>query len=163
VRLTYGAVIPLPPEPAFAFVTDPLNWPSFFSSMRGARKDADWGSVGGRAQMRTVVLGRTVTSDLEMTAWDPPHEFGYVSRQASAPALTNHRVLEPVPGGTRLSGTTEVTLRPGLPGLADGVRSASKRQRSRRSQELRPLRAVRRHATRRLGAPQVRSRSKWQS
>jgi glyoxylase-like metal-dependent hydrolase (beta-lactamase superfamily II) len=128
VRLTYGAVIPLPPEQAFAFVTDPLNWPSFFSSMRGARKDADWGSVGGRAQMRTVVLGRTVASDLEMTVWDPPHEFGYVSRQASAPALTNHRVLEPVPGGTRLSGTTEVTLRPGLPGLVDGVQERALRR-----------------------------------
>jgi hypothetical protein len=45
------------------------------------------------------------------------------------PALTNHRVLEPVPGGTRLSGTTEVTLRPGLPGLVDRVQERALRRR----------------------------------
>ncbi|MDF2746298.1 MAG: hypothetical protein K0S98_582, partial [Propionibacteriaceae bacterium] len=27
MRISYGAVLPLPPEEAFAFVADPVNWP----------------------------------------------------------------------------------------------------------------------------------------
>jgi hypothetical protein len=122
IRIAYGAVIPLPPDEAFAFVSDPLSWPSFFASMRDSRRSDDWGSVGGRAEMSNVVLGRTITSELEVTVWNPPHEFRYTSRQAGAPPLDNRRVFEPDPAGTRLSGTTETVPRGGLPGLLDRVR-----------------------------------------
>jgi hypothetical protein len=128
MRLSYGAVIPLPPEEAFAFVSDPLNWPSFFSSLRDSSRDADWGGVGSRGQMSNVVLGRTITSEIEVTAWNPPHEFRYVSRQPGTPPLDNRRVLEPVPDGTRLTGTTEVTPRPGLAGLVDRARMLAVRR-----------------------------------
>jgi len=122
MHIAYGAVVPLPPDEAFAFVSDPLNWPSFFSSVRDSSRDDDWGSVGGRGHMSNVVLGRTIPSEIELTVWNPPHEFRYTSRQSGAPPLDNRRVFEPAPGGTRLSGTTEVTPRPGLPGLLDRVR-----------------------------------------
>jgi glyoxylase-like metal-dependent hydrolase (beta-lactamase superfamily II) len=121
VRITYEAVIPLPPQEAFAFLTEPRNWPSFVSSMRSTSKEAGWEGIGGRAEMANTFMGRRVTSELEMTAWDPPREFGYVSRQPGAPSLHNRRVLDPVPGGTRLRGTTEAVLRSGLPGLLDRV------------------------------------------
>ncbi len=128
VRFTYGAVIPLPPEQAFAFLTDPLNWPSFFSSVRAASKDAGWEGIGGRAHLTTAFLGRTFTSEMVMALWEPPRELGYVSRQPGAPTLNNHRVLEPVPGGTRLQGTTEMTLRPGLPGVLDRIHERALRR-----------------------------------
>lgn len=128
VRITYGAVIPLPAEQAFAFLANPASWPSFFSAMRASTADADWGSVGGRARMTNVVLGRTLTSEMEMAVWDPPREFGYVSRQHGAPALINRRVLEPVGGGTRVHGTTEMTLRRGMPGLLDRVQERALRR-----------------------------------
>lgn len=122
VQLSYGAVVPLPPDQAYAFVADPLSWPSFVSSLRDTTRDDHWGGVGSRGQMTNVVLGRPITSEIEVTVWDPPHEFRYFSRQPGTPPLDNRRVFEPVPEGTRLRGTTEVTPRPGLAGLVDRAR-----------------------------------------
>ncbi len=128
VRLTYEAVVSLPQQEAFAFVADPRHWPSFLPGMRASSKDEGWEGVGGRARMTNTFLGRSVTSELEMTVWDPPREFAYISRQPGAPPLRNHRAFEPVPGGTRLRGTTEAALRPGLPGLLDRVQEQALRR-----------------------------------
>ena len=121
VHIVYGAVVPLPPDEAYAFVSDPLNWPSFIASLRDSSRNEEWG-VGGRGQMTNVVLGRTITSDIEVTVWNPPHEFRYLTRQPGTPPLDNRRTFEPAPEGTRLTGTTDVTPRPGLPGLIDRAR-----------------------------------------
>ena len=82
----------------------------------------DVASGAGRATMTNVIAGRTFTSELEMTVWDPPREFRYLARQPGAPALDNRRVFEPAPSGTRMRGTTEGALRAGVQGLADRVR-----------------------------------------
>lgn len=122
MKISYGAVVPLPPDEAFAFVSEPTSWPTFFESMRSAERGDDWGAVGGHARMTNAFLGRQITTDLELTAWDPPREFRYQGTQSEGPALDNRRVFEPVPGGTRLSGTTETEIRPGLAGLVDRVK-----------------------------------------
>ena len=44
MKITYGAVLPLPIEAAFAFVADPVNWPLFFPGVREVTKDDDWGA-----------------------------------------------------------------------------------------------------------------------
>ena len=119
IVLSYGALLPIPPSDAFAFVADPPNWPMFFDGIRSSRKDDDWDAIGGHAHMTTAFLGRNVESDLEITAWDPPREFRYVARQAGGPDLDNRRLFEPVPGGTRLHGTTEVLPRGGAFSLVD--------------------------------------------
>ena len=118
-RISYGAIIPLPPAEAFAFVSDPRNWHLFFDSLRSAEADADWGTVGGHARMTNAMLGRTITSELELTVWDPPREFRYTARQPGRPDLDNRRVFVPLPGGTRMQGTTESRSRGGLAGLTD--------------------------------------------
>ncbi len=127
IRISYGAVVPLPPDAAFAFVSDPLNWPSFFSSLRDSSRSEHWGA-GGRGQMSNVVLGRTITSEIEVMVWNPPHEFRYLSRQPGTPPLDNRRLFEPAQDGTRLSGTTEVTPRAGLPGMLDRARALALRR-----------------------------------
>jgi hypothetical protein len=38
MRISYGAVLPLPPEEAFAFVADPVNWPLFVPSVRSCTR-----------------------------------------------------------------------------------------------------------------------------
>jgi hypothetical protein len=119
VHLRYGAELPVPPAEAFAFVSDPRNWPTFIDSLQSARPDDDWARVGGHGQMTTTFLGRTVESTLELTVWDPPREFRYISRQPAGPDLDNRRVFEPTPGGTRLRGTTEAVPRPGLARVTD--------------------------------------------
>lgn len=121
LRIEYGAELPVPPAQAFAFVSDPRNWPRFIASLVTAAGGDDWGRVGGHGQMTTRFLGRTVESTMELTTWDPPREFRYLSRQPGAPDLDNRRTFEPTPNrnGTRLSGTTLVVPRSGVAGLAD--------------------------------------------
>jgi hypothetical protein len=120
MRISYGAVLPLPPEEAFAFVADPLNWPLFVPSVRSVHKDDDWGQVGGHAHLTSVVFGRSVTMDLALTEWDPPRSFRYtVSRGGEPGNDDSRRTFEPVLGGTRLTGSTEIPARPGLAGLLD--------------------------------------------
>lgn len=127
-RLRYGAFVPLGQEDAFAFVSDPRNWPQFFDGMRSAEAGADWGTVGGHARMTNAMLGRSIESELELTVWDPPREFRYVARQPGRPELDNRRVFVPLPDGTRLVGTTDARMRGGVTGLTDqAVRLALQR------------------------------------
>jgi glyoxylase-like metal-dependent hydrolase (beta-lactamase superfamily II) len=119
--IEYGAVLPLEPDEAFAFVADPENWTSFFDVVRRAEVDPDWGQVGGHARMDLRFFGRTTTSELELTEWDPPRRFTYLTRQSNAPSFTNRRVLTAVPGGTELRGTTDTALRAGAAGVLERV------------------------------------------
>jgi carbon monoxide dehydrogenase subunit G len=88
MRISYGAVLPLPPEEAFAFVADPVRWPLFVPGVRSVHKEDDWGQVGGHAHLTSVVLGRSVTMDLELTEWDPPRSFRYTVSQGGKPGTT---------------------------------------------------------------------------
>ena len=120
MKIIYGAVLPLPPEEAFAFVADPLNWPRFFPGVRAVDKHDGWGHVGGHARLTSVVLGRAVTMHLELTEWDPPTSFRYTVSQGDGPGNDdNQRTFQPVAGGTRLTGTTEIPGRSGPAGLLD--------------------------------------------
>src|SRR5215204_873625 len=96
VEIAYGAVVPLPPEAAFAFVSDPTTWPRFFDALESAGPLDGWGAVGGRGRMTTRFLGSSVTSELELTEWDPPRAFRYTARQAGRPDLDNLRVFTPL-------------------------------------------------------------------
>jgi len=119
MKITYGAVLPLPPDEAFAFVADPGNWPQFFPGRQAVEKD-DWGHVGGHARLTSIILGRAMTMDLELTEWNPPMAFRYtVSREGGPANDDNRRTFHLVPEGTRLSGTTETPTRRGPAGLLD--------------------------------------------
>jgi len=120
MRISYGAVLPLPPKEAFGFVADPVNWPLFVPSVRSVNKDDDWGQVGGHAHLTSVVFGRSVTMALELTEWDPPRSFRYTVSQGGKPGNDdNRRTFEQVAGGTKLTGTTEIPAGPGLARLLD--------------------------------------------
>ena len=120
MKITYGAVLPLPPQKAFTFVADPDNWPLFFPGLRRVDKDDDWGVVGGHARLTSVLVGRALTMNLELTEWDPPHAFRYTVSQGDAPGNDdNRRTFRPVAGGTELTGSTEIPTRSGPPGLLD--------------------------------------------
>lgn len=119
--ISYGADLPVPPDEAFAFVSDLAMWPRFFKSIETAVAGERWGHVGGCGTVVTRFLGRFVTSQMLLTEWDPPHTFRYTARQAGRPDLDNRRVVEALPGGARLHGTTELSLQPGAKGLVDRV------------------------------------------
>lgn len=115
MKIRYEAVLPVGREEAFSFVADPANWPLFTPGLRSVIKDDDWGQVGGHARVTNVVLGRSFTMDLVLTEWDPPRGFRYSVSQGDAPSNDdNRRTFQPVAGGTRLMGTTEVPTPRGL-------------------------------------------------
>jgi uncharacterized protein YndB with AHSA1/START domain len=118
-EIRYEAILPVPPDRAFEFVSDPGNWPVFFHAVRSAEASSQWGRPGGRGHMVTAFLGRMVHSDLELTEWDPPRGFRYTARQRGRPDLDNRRVFAEVAGGTRLIGTTRIPARRGLHGAVD--------------------------------------------
>lgn len=120
--ISYGAELHVPIEEAFDYVSDPQRWSTFIHSIRSAQKSADWGTLGGHARTVTRILGRTVTSEMVVTEWEPPYRFRYTAHQRGAPDLDNLRVFEPLADGTRLTGTTTAVLRGGLTGLVDRVR-----------------------------------------
>lgn len=120
MKITYRAVLPIPAEEAFGFVADPDNWPLFSPGVRDVDKADDWGHVGGHARLTSMVLGRPLTMNLELTEWDPPNAFRYtVSRGGGPGDDDNRRTFQPVQGGTQLTGTTEVPTRRGALGLLD--------------------------------------------
>lgn len=86
-EIRYEAILQVTPDRAFAFVSDPRNWPTFFDPVRSAEALTGWGRPGGRGRLVTSFLGRAVTSDLEVTEWDPPWVFRYTARQRGRPDL----------------------------------------------------------------------------
>lgn len=121
MQIRYTAVLPTSAEGAFDFVSDPTNWPGFFRQMQAAEVLEGWGRVGGRASMVNRVLGQEIVSDLVLVEWDRPRSFAYVGRNHGRPDTENRRELEPVPGGTRLTGTTTAEPRAGARGLVDRI------------------------------------------
>lgn len=119
MKITYGAVLPLPPEQAFDFVSDAASWPTFFESMESAEALQGWGSPGGKARMVNKFLGRLLVSELELVEWDRPHRFRYTARTAGRPDMDNVRTFDAVPGGTRLRGTTSARARRAVGGVFD--------------------------------------------
>jgi hypothetical protein len=120
IEIAYGVLLPVLPEQAFRFVSDPLTWPRFFATVKAAHASGDWGRPGGRAWLETQFLGRMIRYELELTEWEPPRLFRYLVHQIGRPDQDNRRLFEPIEGvGTRLRGTTGVTPRAGMAGMAD--------------------------------------------
>ena len=71
MKICFGAVVPPPPDQAFAFVSDPRNWPRFIDIMKSAEPGPDRDTVGGHATTLTSMLGRTFESDLELRGPTP--------------------------------------------------------------------------------------------
>jgi hypothetical protein len=97
VKITFEAIVPLGAEEAFAFVSDPSNWPKFSLQLESVEKGEDWGRVGGHTRFTNRILGRSVTSDRELTEWDPPRMFRYTMRQPGKPDVDK-------PAGVRCCG-----------------------------------------------------------
>jgi hypothetical protein len=149
MKITYGAVLPVPIGDAFAFVADPVNWPLFSPGVREVTKDDDWGRLGSHARLTSDVLGRPLTMQLELIEWHPPSAFRYtVSRDGGPGDDDNRRTFQPVTGGTRLTGTTEIPAKPGWAGLGSRL-------------QMLLVRAVFATAMARLPAAAVRHRNAW--
>ena len=138
MEIRYSAILPGPADEAFDFVSSPESWPTFFRQMSSAQALEGWGAVGGRASMVNRILGQEIVTDLVLLEWDRPRRFGYVGHNRGRPDTENHRVFDPVPGGTRLTGTTTAEARPGPRGLLDRITFLAARRTFRRAMKRLP-------------------------
>ena len=142
MQFTYTALIPLPIDEAFDFVSDPANWSTFVDSLDSAEAREGWGAPGGQATMTTTILGRTVTTELELIEWNRPNEFRYIGHNEDRPNIDNRRMFDVVPEGTRLTGTTAAHGRPGRAAVADLASYVALRRIMRRTMKKLPAQAL---------------------
>jgi uncharacterized protein YndB with AHSA1/START domain len=109
--LETSIVINRPIEEVFAFVSNPENYPKWFSASREVQITSD-GPTGVGTTFRTVVtfLGRRIEGEIEFTAYEPNRS--YAEKVKSGPFPVENRVtFERVEGGTRV--TTSQVAEPG--------------------------------------------------
>jgi uncharacterized membrane protein len=89
-------------QEVFDFATNPANDPKW----QGSAVSSEWASdepAGAGSRIRTVnkFLGREIESMTEVTAWDPPNEFGFKVVDGPVPFEMNIQ-LNAVDGGTQI-------------------------------------------------------------
>ncbi len=99
-----------PQQEVWDFVSNPANDTQWRSSL----ESAEWTSegppgVGSTLREGGKILGRKVEGTTEITAWDPPNEYGRKSASGPFP-FEGTMKLEPKEDGTQLTvrGTAEV-------------------------------------------------------
>jgi carbon monoxide dehydrogenase subunit G len=113
VRAELSLEIVRSPEEVFDYLTDVGNLPAWQSGVRAARRE------GGRIVESRHMLGRELTTTLEVTAEERPRLFELRALDSPVPFTVRHE-LEPSGGGTRLTVTGEGDAGM-LPGFAAGI------------------------------------------
>ena len=92
-----------PPQEVWDFISNPTNNTQWSSNTEYAEWTSE-GPHGVGSTQRDVgkVLGRKIESTSEITAWDPPNEFGQKSTSGPVPWWSTW-ILEPKENGTQLT------------------------------------------------------------
>jgi carbon monoxide dehydrogenase subunit G len=108
VRFELAIEIARPPDEVFTYLTDVSNLPEWQRSAESA--DAD-GPIrkGSRIRERRSFLGRTMTTELEVVAYDPPHRFD-VTALGGPLRFTIQHTLADAARGTRLEVVGEAQI-----------------------------------------------------
>jgi carbon monoxide dehydrogenase subunit G len=101
------------PEDVYAYLTDVSNLPAWQSGVHSARRD------GTQIHESRHMLGRELSTTLEIEEEDPPRVFALRAVNSPVPFSVRHE-LEPSGGGTRLTVTGEGDAGM-LPGFAAGI------------------------------------------
>ena len=101
------------PEDVYAYLTDVSNLPKWQSGVYSARRE------GSQIHESRHMLGRELSTTLEIEEEDPPRVFALRAVNSPVPFSVRHE-LEPSGGGTRLTVTGEGDAGM-LPGFAAGI------------------------------------------
>ena len=101
------------PEDVYAFLTDVSNLPKWQSGVYSVRRE------GLQIHESRHMLGRELSTTLEIEEEDPPRVFALRAVNSPVPFSVRHE-LEPSGGGTRLTVTGEGDAGM-LPGFAAGI------------------------------------------
>jgi uncharacterized protein YndB with AHSA1/START domain len=107
-RFELSVVIARPPAEVFAYLTDVTRLPEWQSSAESVEVDAPV-REGTRIRERRSFVGRDVTTELEVTAYEPPHRFDVESRSGPLAFVIRHR-LDPAADGTTLDVEVDVKV-----------------------------------------------------
>lgn len=96
-----------PPQDVFNILTDPAK----LSRWQSTVETAEWSSngthgVGSTMKVVAKFLGRKIESEIEVTAWEPPHRLDYKSVNGPYPAEASN-TLEPQGEGTLLTSVSQ--------------------------------------------------------
>jgi uncharacterized protein YndB with AHSA1/START domain len=96
-----------PPQDVFNVITDPAKQ-SLWQSMTESAEWTSNGSHGVGSTMKVVArfLGRKIESEIEVTAWEPPHRVDYKFVNGPYPAEVSN-TLEPQGEGTLLTARSQ--------------------------------------------------------
>lgn len=103
--LETSTVINRPVEEVFAFVSNPENYPQWFSGSREVQITSA-GPIGVGTTFRTVVsfLGRRIEGEIEFIEYEPNCSFAEKTNSGPFP-VANRVTFERVEGGTRVTST----------------------------------------------------------
>jgi len=108
------------PEDVFAYLTDVSNLPHWQSGVHHAEiEDGGEAHAGGYIRESRHLLGRELSTRLEITGYERPRLFSLKALNSPVPFSVRHE-LEPTGGGTRLTVTGEGDAGL-LPGFATGI------------------------------------------
>ena len=107
-----------PPEEVFEYVTDVANLPRWQSGVQEARVDGEM-REGATVRERRRLLGRELTTTLEVSEYDPGRRFSLRAQSGPLPFEVQHS-FEPSGQGTRLVFHGKAKP-PGLLRLTQGV------------------------------------------
>ena len=130
MRLEVARRFPVPVERGFAFVTDTVNWPSYWPGYVRLEDGSTWGAVGDTARLVIRLLGRERTLTMKITSFEPNRLVTYTSTQPGLPDAAHERHFEPDGDGFLYRLVVEYEPRTGVAGLADrtlvarGIRQA---------------------------------------
>jgi uncharacterized membrane protein len=102
VKFDFDVVIDRPVDDVFAYVTDVRNLPEWQeSAVEAAWIEVSSPRLGARLRERRDLFGRTIESEVEVTAYEPGRRFDLRALSGPIRFVVRHR-FEAVENGTRL-------------------------------------------------------------
>jgi hypothetical protein len=106
-------------ERGFAFITNTMNWSTFWPGYVRLEEGSSWGAVGDTARLTTRLLGRERELTMTITALEPNRLVTYTSMQPGLPDAQHERHFEPDGEGFVYRLVVEFEPRGGITGLSD--------------------------------------------
>ena len=109
----------VPVEHGFAFITDTLNWSTFWPGYVRLEEGSRWRAVGDTARLVTRLLGRERLLTMTITAFEQDRLVTYTSTQPGLPDASHERHFEPSGEGFVYRLVVAYEPRGGVAGLFD--------------------------------------------
>ena len=130
VRVELAHRYGVPADRGFAFITDTMNWPTFWPGFVRLEPGSEWAAVGDTARLVTRLLGRERELAMTVKRFEQNRLVTYTSTQPGLPDAYHERHFEPDGDGFVYRLVVEYDPRSGVGGvfdrllLARGIRRA---------------------------------------